>query len=163
MTLTDFATFSTAISGLAVTASLIYLALQTHQNAKHTRALIFQGAATRVSNLYVGMADADLVAAEIIGNGGVVTPEEVKRKQFFVLWQTHYVNWDDTYSQYEQGLLNAELFSRLRSALVYQLRVNPGFRPLYLDFVRHNAADSKFHKFIQEVVGEANAAVSRAA
>ena len=42
MTLSDFATFSTAISGLAVTASLIYLALQTHQNAKHTKALILE-------------------------------------------------------------------------------------------------------------------------
>jgi hypothetical protein len=69
--------------------------------------------------------------------------------------QMHYVNWDDTYSQYEQGLIGAEPFSRLRSAIVYQLRVNPGFRSLYVDFVRDNSSDSKFHKFIEEVVAEA--------
>ena len=40
MTLSDFATFCTAISGLAVTASLIYLGLQTYQSTKHTRALM---------------------------------------------------------------------------------------------------------------------------
>ncbi len=43
MTLLDFATFSTAISGIAVSVSLIYLIIQTRQNLRHTRALIHQG------------------------------------------------------------------------------------------------------------------------
>ena len=116
-----------------------------------------------MSSQYVGMADADLIAAEIVGNGGVVTPEEIKRRQFYRLWQTHYVNWDDTYSQYEQGLIGAEPFSRLRSAMVYQLRVNPGFCTLYLEFVQNVSANSNFHKFIAEVVGEASVPVSGAA
>jgi hypothetical protein len=48
MTLNDFATLSTAISGIAVTVSLIYLAVQTRQNARHTKALLQQGQSDRV-------------------------------------------------------------------------------------------------------------------
>ncbi len=40
MTLADAASFSTAVSGFAVTASVIYLAIQTRQASRHTRALI---------------------------------------------------------------------------------------------------------------------------
>ena len=60
ITLIWFATFSTAISGLAVTASLIYLALQTHQNAKHTRALIHQGRVANTLELTNMLLDPDI-------------------------------------------------------------------------------------------------------
>jgi hypothetical protein len=63
MTLSDFATSSTAVSGLAVTASLIYPALRTHQNAKHTKALILQGRESRIVELQFAAADGDLVLA----------------------------------------------------------------------------------------------------
>src|SRR5258708_991482 len=69
MTLSDFATFSTAISGLAVTASLIYLALQTHQNSKHSRALIQQGRAAQFQDLISQWA-ADPALAEVVMRGG---------------------------------------------------------------------------------------------
>ena len=47
MTLSDFATLSTAVSGIAVTVSLIYLIIQTRRNTRHTRPLIHQGATAR--------------------------------------------------------------------------------------------------------------------
>src|SRR5471030_2997034 len=82
MTLSDFATFSTAISGLAVTASLFYLALQTHQNAKHTKALLQQAQAERVVTTLLTMASPDLANTWITGNGGTATPEAVQALQF---------------------------------------------------------------------------------
>jgi hypothetical protein len=48
MTLSDLASIGSLVSGTPVTASLIYLALQTHQDAKHTKALIHQGRAARI-------------------------------------------------------------------------------------------------------------------
>jgi hypothetical protein len=47
MVLSDLASIATAISGLAVTASLIYVGIQTKQNVRHTRALVHQGTAAR--------------------------------------------------------------------------------------------------------------------
>ena len=82
MTLSDFATFSTAISGLAVTASLIYLALQTHQNAKHTRALINQGRVALIAELSLKRADADVAAALLTATTGKATPEAIMQTQF---------------------------------------------------------------------------------
>jgi hypothetical protein len=46
MTLSDISSIVGVISGLAVLGSLIYLAQQTRQNAKHTRALIQSGMAS---------------------------------------------------------------------------------------------------------------------
>ena len=47
MSLSDLAAIATVISGLAVLGSMIYLAQQTRQNSKHTRALIQQGRAVQ--------------------------------------------------------------------------------------------------------------------
>jgi hypothetical protein len=48
MTLSDISSIVGMISGLAVLASLIYLAQQNRQNVKHTRALIQQGRVERI-------------------------------------------------------------------------------------------------------------------
>ena len=45
MVLSDIASIATAISGLAVTASPIYVGIQTEQNVRHTRDLVHQGTA----------------------------------------------------------------------------------------------------------------------
>src|SRR6185503_16316623 len=98
MTLSDLATFSTAVSGLAVTASLIYLALQTHQNAKHTRALIHQGRVAALRDVFLASADPDIARAWIVTTGGKPTPEAVQQRQFLLLTGAMIYGWQDTYS-----------------------------------------------------------------
>ncbi len=73
MSLSEVASIATAISGLAVTVSLIYLAIQTRQNVRHTTALIHQGTAARTTTILRGWMNADTVAAWIEGNGGTPT------------------------------------------------------------------------------------------
>ena len=128
MTLSDFATFSTAISGLAVTASLIYLALQTHQNAKHTKALIFQGRADRNTNQYLMMANTELVSAWLIENGIAATPEEIRKRQFGLQCIAQLQGWIDNHVQHEEGLLSHEMFANLTDALAILLKTSPAMR-----------------------------------
>src|SRR5258708_38171814 len=104
MTLSDFATFSTAMSGLAVTASLIYLALQTHQNSKHTKALLQQGQSNRVVTTLVAMANPNLADAWISGNGGTATTESVKSLQFAQLCNALVYDMMDFHNQHIDGL-----------------------------------------------------------
>src|SRR6185437_15015254 len=111
MTLSDFATFSTAISGLAVTASLIYLALQTHQAAKHTKALIHQGNAARIMGMASVFTSADMVAAIIVGNGGTPSPDEIQKRQFGYWCMTLVVSMEDTFGQHEEGLISEDRFN----------------------------------------------------
>ena len=155
MTLSDIATFSTAISGLAVTASLIYLALQTHQNAKHTRALIQQGRVNGIVTQYIDMADADLAAAHIVGNGGIATPDEIRRRQFWLECVGTLVRLDDTFSQHEEGLVSDDQFARSRAHMV-RLLMEPGVRKYFVEtFARGDlGASTKFQKFISQLLAE---------
>ena len=66
MTLSDLAAIGSLASGVAVLVSLIYLGLQVHQSAKHTRALILQGRAERIVTHHLTIANSDLVAAWIV-------------------------------------------------------------------------------------------------
>jgi hypothetical protein len=82
VTLSEISSISTAVSGLVVTVSLIYLAIQTQQNVRHTRALIHQGTAARTTTLLLGLMNADAAAAWIEGNGGTPTPELIRQRLF---------------------------------------------------------------------------------
>src|SRR5690348_8594220 len=99
MTLGDIANFSTAISGLAVTASLIYLALQTHQSVKHTRAQIEQAWTDRFASATLAMAQSDLAAAWLDANGQPTTPEAVKRYQFELVAIARLRGMEDSFRQ----------------------------------------------------------------
>lgn len=108
MTLSDFATLTTAISGIAVTASLVYLAIQTHQNSKHTRALLQQGQADRVVSTLVAFANPDLAEAWIAGNGG--TPSPIKGVQFAQICNAIVYDMSDFYNQSREGLAQGEQY-----------------------------------------------------
>jgi hypothetical protein len=110
MTLADFAALSTSISGIVVTLSLIYLAMQTYQNAKHTKALLQQGQADRVVSTLVAMAQPDIAAAWITGNGGTPTPEAVKGVQFAQLCNALVYDMSDFHNQHVDGLARGEQF-----------------------------------------------------
>ena len=74
MLLSEVASFATAISGFSVTVSLTYVAIQTRQNVRHTRAMIHNSTAARTTNILLGYMSAESVAAWIEGNGGTLTP-----------------------------------------------------------------------------------------
>src|SRR6185312_16379018 len=115
MTLSDFATFCTAVSGLAVTASLIYLALQTHQNVKHTRALIHQGRASRSVELSIAAASEALALVYLKGAGANPTPEQLQRRQLGVLHGAFVLSFEESFSQWRHGLLDEDVYKTLRS------------------------------------------------
>jgi hypothetical protein len=155
MTLSDIASISSAISGVAVLISLIYLSLQTRQNSKHTRSLIQQGRIDRVVSYYMGMADRDIVAAHIHGNGGVATPETIQRRQFWLECVCMQANWQDTVSQYDEGLLSEDHFATFRVMIAPQLR-EPGVREFFLHGPIQDRP-TRFQQFISKFLAELDA------
>jgi hypothetical protein len=147
MTLTDFATFSTAVSGLAVTASLIYLALQTHQNAKHTRALIHQGRVAALRDIFLAGTDPNVAAAFIAVPGGTPTPQEVQKLQYRLMYGAMIYGWQDTYSQYRNGLLDEDFFRQMRTGAVQALS-SPTSRAVW-EFYR--VPGTQFAAFMDEL------------
>ena len=105
MVLSDVASIATAVSGLVVTASLIYVGIQTKQNVRHTRALIHQGTAARTTSILLGFMNAEIVSAWIEGNGGTATPELIRQRQFHYHCGIAMIAMEDYFSQHEDGLL----------------------------------------------------------
>ena len=131
MPLSEIASIATAISGLAVTVSLIYLAIQTRQNVRHTTALIHQGTAARTTTILLGWMNADSVAAWIEGNGGTPTPELVRERQFHYQCGIAMIAMEDYFSQHELGLLSKEHFSRGSETFRIRLK-EPGLRAYWM-------------------------------
>ena len=131
MVLSDIASISTAVSGLVVTASLIYVGIQTRQNVRHTRALIHQGTAARTTNIRLGFMNAEIVTAWIDGNGGTATPELIRQRQFHYHCGVAMITMEDYFSQHEDGLLSDEQFSRGSATFRERLR-EPGLRAYWL-------------------------------
>jgi hypothetical protein len=131
MPLSEIASIATAISGLAVTVSLIYLAIQTRQNVRHTTALIHQGTAARTTTILLGWMNADSVAAWIEGNGGTPTPELIRERQFQCHCGVAMIAMEDYFSQHELGLLSEEQFSRGIATFRHALK-EPGLRAYWL-------------------------------
>jgi hypothetical protein len=152
MTLSDFATFSTAISGFAVTASLIYLALQTHQNAKHTKALIQQGRTARLTDLHIRFGEPSMVAAIIAGNGGTPSPEAVSRQQFQAYCRALFVSLEDSFVQRGDGLLSQDQFESFRVGAV-QVMSQTGVRD-YWKATRTGRGGSEFAKFVDDIISK---------
>jgi hypothetical protein len=154
MTLADWASLSTALSGIAVTASLIYLAIQTHQNTRNTRALIHQGAAARTTAIRSSTADTDKAAAWIAGNGAEPTIEEVRRLQFQLLCATALDALEDHYLQHVAGLLSPEQFARNVEGF-RRLLLEPGMRA-YWSAARQTEASvaPRFCAFVDSLCAE---------
>jgi hypothetical protein len=112
MSLSDLASIGSLISGLAVLASLIYLAVQIRQNSRHTRALIHQGSAARTNAILLGLMPAEFCAAWIEGNGGKATPELIRLRQFNYHCATAINAMEDHHLQHVAGLTSHEQFAR---------------------------------------------------
>ena len=127
----EIASIVSTVSGLAATVSLIYLAIQTRQNVRHTTALIQQGTAARTTNILLGRMNAEAVAIWIEGNSGTPTPELIRERQFHDQCGIAMIAMEDYFSQHELGLLSAEQFSR-GSETFRNILKEPGLRAYWL-------------------------------
>jgi len=114
MSLSDLASLGSFVSGVAVLASLVYLAVQTNQNIQHTRALIHQGSAARTTAIRLGLMDRERVAAFLEGNGQEATAEAVRQFQFILQCRTALDALEDHYLQHQAHLVNPEQHARAR-------------------------------------------------
>ena len=131
MSLSDLAAIGSVISSLAVAMSLIYLGIQTHQAAKHTRALISQGRASRQSEFLGAFSETDRVTAMLeVTTGAPPTPDLVKQAQTQMFFQAAIAAWSEVFEQHQEGLLGNDQFADLRAGIAVVLR-RPGSHPFW--------------------------------
>jgi len=129
MTLSDLATIGSIVSSLAVAASLIYLGVQTHQAAKHTRALISQGRSGRLSEFIAAFSETDKMAAILeVTSGAPATPELIRRTQARLYFQGCFAGWIDVFEQHQEGLLSDDHLADMKASISINLRSRPARR-----------------------------------
>jgi hypothetical protein len=157
MSLSDFAALSSAASGFAVTVSLIYLAIQTHQNTRNIRAQIQQGAAGRTAAIMLGMMDGDNIVTWIEGNGNQATPERIRQERFALQCGLAVNAVEDHFHQHEAGLQNDEQFRR-NIAAMRRLFVQAGMQDFWKVQRAENARVApRFTSFVDRLCEEAAA------
>ena len=155
MTLADLSSLGNFVSALAVAGSLIYLGLQTHQAAKHTRALIAQGRVTRNTETLLKMANADLAAAIVSRYGVTPTVEMIRQMQTAFLISSQIAGADESFEQYESGLLSHHQFASFRGSMISVFGL-PGFRDAWHRWkVEHPDSNPKFMQFMDDIAAKA--------
>jgi hypothetical protein len=131
MTLSDLASIATVISGLAVLGSLLYLAQQTSQNTKHTRALMQQGRALQAQELMSSYAtDATLTDLFVRGGDGDLTMDRNQIVRYFMSTIGLFYNFEDLFYQHRDGLIDEERHKATTSTVGINL-ARPGVRAVW--------------------------------
>ncbi len=166
MSLNDLAALGSFVSGVAVLISLVFLYFQlrqvnaqVQQNTRHMSAQLWQAASDRGVNMMIAMADKDLAAAYIVGNGGVATPEAIQNAQFgrqvFAFYQ---IAVGEMFQQADEGLISPQRLSRIRSHTLELLKREPGSRRVLSDMIAANAAlNDPFNAYLKQMIAEAEA------
>src|SRR5215472_17982281 len=99
MSLSDLASLGSFVSGFAVLASLIYLALQVRQAEKNQRGLMQQARATRLCDHLDRIANSDTVDAytRVISGDPATTVRDLDQSAF--LFRASMYAFEDAYFQ----------------------------------------------------------------
>ena len=158
MSLSDLASLASFVSGLAVLGSLVYLAIQTRQNAKHTSALIRQSRTTQVTQrLQTFISDPLLMDLQIRGNAADQTLSDIDVARFVYNSLATVTNFQDQFYQHKEGLIDDARHEGLDVAIQFAAR-NPGFRAAWT--VNRVRFDQEFRVFVDQfmIAGRKNEA-----
>jgi hypothetical protein len=149
MSLSDLASLGSFVSGFAVLASLIYLALQIRQTKRNQQISIRHSRASRIVELQLALADSAVADAWLHGSWSPeeLTPTELS--QFMNLCRALFFHFEDSFYQREEGLLNDDAFETVVAGARLSAR-SPGWRAAW-KIARQNFG-GRFLDFMDGVV-----------
>lgn len=154
MTLSDIASIATVVSSIAVLGSLVYLAYQTRQNTRHTRALIQQARNQQIIDFNLGVATNPAVN-ELFLRGGAGDPTLTSGQALaylsFVMAQLAHA--EDGFYQHRDGLIDDERYSGSIAFLQNVLAPSPGFRAAWK--MCKGVCGPEFRAFAEKKIREA--------
>ena len=150
MLLSELSNLGSFISGIAVLISLAYLSFQIRQNTKHSRALIQQGRAGRIS-------EAALHFADLAGEPGIVkcfdgdadvSASDLRR--FLFMCRAAFVSAEDSWLQHEEGLLGGAGFNSFEASV----RAGMGGKGVEMAWkLSRDGYEPGFRDFMDETLG----------
>jgi hypothetical protein len=128
MTLSDIATVASIVSSVALTISLVYVALQVRQAEKNQRGLMQQGRANRLSSDLMLLAEPQMASLWI---KGLHTPETLageELERYLLLCRAAFISGEDSFLQHCAGLLDESAFRSFTAGVRGQLSGSSGLR-----------------------------------
>lgn len=130
MTLSDWASIGSLVSGIAVPISLVYLSLQVRQAERIQRSSIRDSRATRIVDIFMGATEALLADAISKCNRGDADVSETQIRQFLAYSTARLIHAEEAFNQHKEGPLSKSAFEQLGRALRIQFSF-PGSRAIY--------------------------------
>ena len=130
MSLSDLASIGSLVSGVAVLASLIYLALQVRQNTHAHRVTAHQGRLTFVRDFLGQIADPSMAGVYLRGLSADGTLTEVEFTRYRALMHSWFLGMAETVWLHERGVLDADRLAGSMEALRSYLSF-PGCRAVW--------------------------------
>ena len=111
MTLADLAALGNFVSGIAILVSLAYVAVQTRQAAKHSRALNAQQRTNRIIDILYRSSSSDLAGVIVKAEADPAALNEPQLLQYLSIEQSRFLNALDSFIQHRLGLLDDREFA----------------------------------------------------
>jgi hypothetical protein len=127
-TLSQLADLGELIGGIAVVASLVYLAIQIRQNTRMVRGTTLHQNTDLWSSLFFRLAEPDIAQAYVAGMTGRGDIRPSQYTQFFFICRAMFVAFENQYYQMRQGVLDPETYAAYERSISTQLLAFRGFR-----------------------------------
>lgn len=152
MTLSELAAIGELLGGIAVVASLVYLAVQIRQNTRTVRATTLHHNTDLWSSLFLRLAEPELAKAYVAGMAANPEIRPLHYSQFFFVCRAMFLAFENQYYQRRQGMLDPEAYDAYQRSISTQFLAFRGFRvwwhqsryvfsPAFIDHVDAMIAD----------------------
>lgn len=128
MGLSQLADLGELLSGVAVVASLVYLAVQIRQNTRTVRASTLHQNTDLWSSLFLRLAEPDLARAYVAGMAGQPDIKPLQYTQFFFLCRSMFLAFENQHYQMRHGVLDSEAYAGYERSISTQVLAFRGFR-----------------------------------
>ncbi len=137
MNLEQLANLGELLGGIAVIASLIYLAIQIRQNTKTVKSSTLSVNSQIWTTMLLTLGDKDNVAAFTYGYFPMENMDPQKFTQFQLQCRALFVSMEQQHYQYTQGTLDADTYEGYARSISNTILPFPGFR-VYWDMYRED-------------------------
>jgi len=128
MSLSELADFGELVGGIAVVASLVYLALQVRQNTRAVRGSTLHLNTDLWASLFLRLADPSIVQAYVAGMSGRADIKPLHYSQFYFIAKSMFLAQEDQFYQARNGTLDPGIYAAYERATCAQMLAFAGFR-----------------------------------
>ncbi len=128
MTLSQLADVGELLGGIAVVASLVYLAVQIRQNTRTVRGSTLHHNTELWNSMFFRLAEPGTAQAYVAGMAANRDIRPLHYTQFFFVCRAMFLAFENQYYQMRQGVLDPETYAAYQRSISTQFLAFPGFR-----------------------------------